>query len=91
LFYSQQGNTLYLTNDAATAWQSPVTLGQNGTLQNSQCSVNPLASSASGSGSNLTLTLALTFKPSFAGAKQIYMEVYDGAGDSGWQQRGAWQ
>jgi hypothetical protein len=90
LYYNRQANSLYLTNDAGTAWQSPVTLGQAGTLQNSQCSINPLSSSVAGSGNNLTLNLAVTFKPTFAGSKSTYMEVYDGAGDSGWQQKGTW-
>ncbi len=90
LFYYHPNNAIYLTNDAGTAWQIPVSLGQGGTLQNSQCIVNTVASSASGTGNALTLTLSLTFKPAFAGIRNIYAEVYDGAGDSGWQQRGTW-
>src|SRR5262249_48564459 len=53
LYFNRANNTVYLTNDGGTAWQSPVTLGQSGTLQNSQCSVNPAASSTSGSGTDL--------------------------------------
>jgi hypothetical protein len=90
LYLNRAANTLYLTNDAGTAWQPPVTLGQSGTLQNSQCSINPLSSSVSGSGSTLTLNVAVTFLPGFAGARNIYTEVYDGSADSGWQQRGSW-
>ena len=90
LFYNRASNSVYLTNDAGTAWQSPVTVGQAGTLQNSQCVVNAQSSSASGSGNNLTLNLALTFKSGFAGSKSVYAEVYDGAADSGWQQKGTW-
>jgi hypothetical protein len=90
LFFNRFANSVYLTNDAGTAWQSPVTLGQSGTLQNSQCAVNPAASSVTGSGSTLTLNLSLTFNASFAGSKNVYMEVYDGASDSGWVQNGAW-
>jgi hypothetical protein len=90
LFYYRATNALYLTNDPATAWQAPVTLGQSGTLQNSQCSIDALSSSASGSGTNLTLNLKLTFSGSFAGSRNVYMEAYDGVGDSGWFQRGTW-
>jgi hypothetical protein len=90
LLYYRPNNAIYLTNDPGTAWQTPVNLGTAGTLQNSQCSVNTAASSVSGAGNTLTLTLSLTFKPAFSGARNVYMEVYDGAGDSGWQQRGAW-
>ncbi|MBZ5621906.1 MAG: hypothetical protein LAQ69_24745, partial [Acidobacteriia bacterium] len=82
-------NTVYLANDAGTDWLGHVTLGQSGSLQNSQCTVSAAGSSASGSGTNLTLNLALTFQTAFSGARNIYMEVYDGA-DSGWQQKGTW-
>ncbi|HYW46134.1 MAG TPA: hypothetical protein VE959_24935 [Bryobacteraceae bacterium] len=89
LLYNRASNALYLTNDGGTAWQTPVTLGQSGSLQNSQCSVDTVNSSASGNGNNLTLNLALTFKAGFSGTKNVYSEVYDGT-DSGWQQRGSW-
>ena len=89
LYYSRASNTLYLASDAGTAWLTPVVLGQAGTLQNSQCAVNPASSSVAGSGNDLTLTLALTFQSSFTGTKNIYMEVYDGK-DSGSILKGAW-
>ena len=89
LYYLRSANSLYLANDAGSAWLSPMTLGQTGTLQNSQCAVNLAASSASVSGNNLTLTLAVTFLAAFNGDKNVYMQVYD-TQDSGWQQKGAW-
>ena len=82
-------NVFYLVNDASSGWAGSITLGQSGTLQNSQCSINAAASSVSGSGNNLTLNVALTFKPSYSGAKNIYMDAFDGT-DSGWQQKGTW-
>jgi uncharacterized protein YfiM (DUF2279 family) len=87
--YYPASNLLYLANDAGTAWAGSVTLGQSGSVQNSQCAVNPAASSTSGSSNNLTLNVALTFQPAFSGAKNIYMDAYDGT-DSGWQLKGAW-
>jgi hypothetical protein len=37
----------------------------------------------------LTLNLAMTFKPAYSGAKNIYMYAGDVSGsNSGWQQRG---
>jgi hypothetical protein len=90
LLYYRPSSTVYLTNDPATAWQTPVTLGQSGTLQNSQCSLDPLNSSVSGNENTLTLNLSLTFKPAFNGTKSVYMEVFDGSANSGWQQRGSW-
>ena len=90
LYFNRANNSIYLTNDAATSWQSPVTLGSAGTLQNSQCTVTASTSSATGTGNTLTLNLALSFKITFTGAKNVYMEAANGAGDSGWQQRGTW-
>jgi hypothetical protein len=88
ILYYPASKLFYLANDAGAAWLSPVVLG-GGSSQNSQCTVQAAGSSASGSGSTLTVTLALQFRSTFAGAKNVYMEAYDGA-DSGWQQRGTW-
>jgi hypothetical protein len=41
-----------------------------------------------GSGNTLTVNITITFKSGFSGTKNIYMEVYDGAGDSSWQYKG---
>ena len=79
LHYDRATNVLQLSNDAGSGWVGSVTLGAPGTMQNSQCIVDAGASSASGSGNNLTVNLALTFKPAFAGAKNIYMRVQDAA------------
>jgi hypothetical protein len=67
----------------------PVAIGRGGfrTLSNSQCAVG--ASSVAASGNTLTLSLSLNFQPSFAGAKDIFMEAFDGS-DSGWQPKGTW-
>ena len=87
--YSPSANEVFLQNDAGTSWGSPLTLGVAGTLQNSQCSINAGASSFSINGNNLTLNLAVSFTAAYAGAKNTYMEVYDGV-DSGWVQEGTW-
>jgi hypothetical protein len=80
---------LYLSNDAATGWLSPVILGTSGSTQNSRCGVNAAGSSVSGSGNTLTVSLAMTFEAAFNGPKNIYMEAYNGM-DSGWVQKGTW-
>ncbi|MEK7755471.1 MAG: hypothetical protein AAB654_26335, partial [Acidobacteriota bacterium] len=70
-----------------------MTLGSSGTLQNSQCAINVGASSISGSDNTLTLNLAITFKPAFVGARNIYTYVLDTArkiSHSGWIQAGSW-
>src|SRR5207248_7844004 len=89
LTYYPGNNTLVLLNDAANSWMGPVTLGQSGTLQNSQCVVDAATSSAPVNGTSLTVNLALSFKAAFAGLKNIYMLAYNGPA-SYWQLKGSW-
>lgn len=89
MYYARAANTIYLANDAGTAWGSSAVLGSSSTIQNAQCSLSASGSSVSGSGNDLTLNLAITFKSAYAGAKTIYMEVHDGL-DSGWISKGSW-
>jgi uncharacterized repeat protein (TIGR01451 family) len=90
LYYQRSTNQVNLLNDGATAWEA-ATLGSAATLQNNQCSVNVAAATAVPSGNTLTLTLPMTFKPAYAGAKNIYMYDSDVSGaNSGWQQEGTW-
>ncbi|MCW5979222.1 MAG: SBBP repeat-containing protein [Bryobacteraceae bacterium] len=89
--YKQTDNTLWLRDDAGTAWLPPIAAGASGTLQNSQCILNAQTSSVSGSGVTLTLNLSITFKPAFLGSKKAYMYAIDATNlNSGWQQRGTW-
>jgi hypothetical protein len=89
LLYTRSNNSAYVANDAATAWNGPVVLGQSGTAQNTHCTLSGTGSSATGSGNTLTVNLSVTFATSFSGAKNVYLEAYDGT-DSGWAQRGTW-
>jgi hypothetical protein len=91
LYYSRGANTVYLLNNAGTAWV-PATVGSSGSLQNSQCALT-LGSSTTVtvSGNTLTLNLAMTFAPGFSGSKNVYMYAANTAGtSSGWQTLGAW-
>jgi hypothetical protein len=88
-YYNRAGNTLYLLNDAATVWM-PAIIGTGGTLQNTQCAIAMGSTTAVPSGNTLTLNLAMTFKPAYAGAKNVYMFAGNGTASSGWQQRGTW-
>ncbi len=90
MYFNRAQNLLYLNNNAGTAWQGPITIGQSTSLQNSQCTVSAAGSSVSGSGNNLTLSVAIAFQAAFAGAKNVYIEVYDGTLDTGWLQIGSW-
>jgi hypothetical protein len=88
--YDRATNSVQLANNSGSAWVGSAVLGGTGVMQNSQCAVNLASSSAAGSGTTLTLSLAVTFKASFAGAKNIYMGALSGATFSGWQTRGSW-
>ncbi|MBI4464276.1 MAG: hypothetical protein HY647_06185 [Acidobacteria bacterium] len=90
-FYVRAANQLFLMNDAGTATLGPATVGEAGTLSNSQCSVDLGDSSALTSWRNLTLNLALSFTAAFGGTKAVQMIAVDNAGlNSGWQMRGTW-
>ena len=74
LYYSLATNQINLLGDNGTAWQA-ATLGSATTLQNSQCSVNAATATVASSGNTLTLNVAMTFKPAYAGAKNIYLHA----------------
>jgi len=87
--YANGSGVVYLASDAG-AFQSGLSIGSTGTAQNSQCAVNAAASSVSRSGTTLTINLALTFSPSFDGAKNVYMYAQNATLGSGWVQNGTW-
>jgi hypothetical protein len=89
LYYKRSTNTVNLLNNAGTGYASG-TIGSAGTLSNSQCSI-ALGSSSVSTPAALTVNLAMTFAGSFAGAKNIYMDVVTNAGTSaGWADKGDW-
>jgi hypothetical protein len=90
LYYNPATNQVNLLNDNATLWL-PATLGTGTTLQNSQCSLNVAATTVALNSDTLTLNLAMTFKPAYAGGKNIYLHAVDVSGaKSGWEPLGAW-
>ena len=90
LYYNTANNQINLLNDNATVWM-PAALGSATTLQNSQCSLNVATATAVPNGNILTLNVTITFKPAFAGAKNVYLHSVDVSGsNSGWQLLGAW-
>jgi hypothetical protein len=89
VYYDRVANRLYLLGDNGS-WMFG-TLGNFGTLQNSQCSVGLRRSLVTLSGSTLTLSIPMTFTSGYAGDKRIYMFAQNANNvSSGWQDRGAW-
>ena len=90
LSYNRAANTFYLFRDSDGAWQ-PLTPGASTSVTNNNCTLSGAALAASGAGNVLTLTMPLTFKPAFAGARNVYITVADGGGlSSGWITAGSW-
>lgn len=82
---------VWVDNDLDSGWSTDIVLGRAGTLQNSQCSVNGGASSATASGASYSVTLAITFNSAYAGAKNLYASATtNGSVSSGWQTLGTW-
>ena len=89
-YYYPRANTLYLLNNAGSAFLSPITVGSANTLTNSQCTISGSSSSVSASGNNLTVNLSVTFAGGFAGAKTVKMHVEGFSGQSAWVPMGTW-
>ena len=96
LAYVASTNTLFLVDDAGDGggpFAGGMQLnGAAGSIQNSQCSINAVGSSAVASANSLTLTLNTTFKPAFAGNRLVYVAGRDVAGgnNTDWQALGTW-
>jgi hypothetical protein len=91
LAFSQPANVLYLVNDAGTALSAALTLGGQGSLENSQCTVNGPTSSVSRIGNTLTLTLDMAFRSGFSGTRVLYLAAgTQGGANSGWEPLGTW-
>jgi len=82
-------NTLFLQSDDTNSW-AQATLGSSTILRNSQCSINPAASSVSGAGTGLNATLAMTFTPDYAGTKTTFAFIAGATLNSGWATLGTW-
>jgi hypothetical protein len=87
--YSPSSGRFTLANDVASSGGTTVTPG-GGTVQNSQCTLNGAVSSVSLSGNSLSITVALTFLPSFAGNKTVYLYAADANANTGWVSKGSW-
>jgi len=96
LAYVAASNTLFLVDDAGDAggpFAGGIVLnGGGGTIQNSQCAVSGVGSSALSAGNSLTLTLSVTFRGSFTGHWILYVAGRDvvGANNTDWQAMGTW-
>jgi len=91
LAYVASNNSLLLVDDAGDAGGpfagNMVLNGAPGTIQNSQCLVSGLGSSAVSSGNTLTLTLNITFTSAFAGGRVVWAAARDSVGgnNTDWQ------
>jgi uncharacterized protein (TIGR03790 family) len=87
LVYDRLANRIALLWDGATGSDSKPVNAQV-VLQNSSCSLG--AFTAAVSGPTLTITAALSFKPMFAGPKNIYMFGSEASVNTGWVARGTY-
>jgi hypothetical protein len=87
-YYDSSNGRIFLLNDAGTTWMSALLFTGAG-LQNSQCSL-AFSSASVVPGDGLKMILDVTFKPAFAGVKNIYLYAADADTDSGWHDLGDW-
>jgi hypothetical protein len=89
--YVPSNNTISVLADSGTAYAGAAQVGLAGTISNSQCTVDAGASSVFLSSNNVTISVALTFKTTFSGTRNIYMNVFNNANAlSGWHAEGGW-
>jgi Putative Ig domain len=89
--YDRFARLLSLRDDAGI-WQPGVPFSAGGSQQNSQCIISMAESSASVVAGVLTLNMRVTFAPSYAGPKNIYLYATGTTGRvTDWQQRGTWE
>ncbi|MEZ5402362.1 MAG: hypothetical protein R2729_21995 [Bryobacteraceae bacterium] len=90
--YSRKFDVLYLVKDLGpgSGLSDGLTLGNTGSVSNSQCRIYSAGSSAAGDGNTLTLKLNVEYLGTFKGNKVIYSAARDLGGlNSGWQTVGA--
>ena len=91
--YYAPGNSVYLVPDNGDGAQAlSIPLNSGGALFNSQCTVSATGSQVMTNGAQTALTLKISFSPSFAGPKVVWMAAQDlgGGPPSPWQTLGAW-
>lgn len=88
--YNVAARTIGLANDDSSGFTTvPLQSGQM--LANSQCSISTAESSVTESQSALDWKLRVSFKPSFAGKKDVYLYAATCNGkDTGTQKKGTW-
>ena len=87
--YNPGMNLFSLYTDSGTAVLGAVAPG-GAIVQNDQCAINGIGSSATVSGTTLTVTFSLTFQPLFPGAKTVYLQAGDANSITGWVAEGSY-
>ncbi len=91
LYYDPVARHFFLLNDDASTWMGPLSAGSSQVLSNAQCSLDGSRSGSVAAGIALDVKTALTFKPTFKGIRNIYIQVVDSDNvSSGWNARATW-
>jgi hypothetical protein len=89
IYLLPRSRTVYLATDSASSWHGPAN-GQ-GTLANSQCSIDVSGLTVTSSGNRMSVRFPLRFQSRFAGTKGLFLAVGDTTGRfSRWTQAGSW-
>jgi alpha-tubulin suppressor-like RCC1 family protein len=89
--YDPATNVFYLLSDNGLTWAG-LRGGSNDQVQNSQCLLKGKNSTGTPNGQDLAITFDLQFKPSFAGAKNVYARASDLDGNLvQWKRTGTFQ
>jgi len=88
--FNRAQNIFQLFRDSDNTWQ-PIVPGSNTSVANDSCTLSGVGLSLRGSGTTVSMVLPLTFRQSFSGIRNIYVNVTDSGGlTSGWLGAGNW-
>ena len=91
LLFEPNLNRVSLLNDAGTSWGTPLTLGTNGVLENSQGSIQLSTAGKTLFTNGASSFATITFKPAFIGARPMARIMYGYNGlNSGWYNADTW-
>jgi len=90
LVYDRGTNRVSLSYDTAANGSSPVTLGSNTVVSNSQCSLRGANTTVTFTATQMIVTMDLSFNASYFGAKNIYLYAAEVGVNSGWTTVGSW-
>jgi len=89
VYYDLASNSFLLVNDSGEG-STRATLGTGAATENGQCIVSTAGAASTRNGAETTVSIPIKFKPSFAGAKNLYLSSSTRDGTAALAAKGTW-